>query len=75
MSSLGRWRRVALHDVVVHDGGAPKEAETSWAAQYAAENVLGRLLKPMTHRIFELLVPNHRPCNVTTDEQNINTCP
>ena len=32
-------------------------AETAWATQHSAQNVLGRLLKPVTHGIVKLLVP------------------
>ena len=60
VSGLRRGRGILSHDVVIHEGGAPEETETSGTAQNTAQDVLRGLLQPMTDGVLKLLIPYHR---------------
>ena len=51
--------RVRSHDIVIHDGLGPEQAEAARTAEDASQNVLSGLLEPVTNGVLKHLVPLH----------------
>ena len=71
VSGLRRRRGVLAHHVVVHERRAAVQGEAAGRAEDTAEDVLRRLLKPVTQRVLEGLVPHQRTCD-TRDRRVTN---
>jgi len=64
MPCLGWSCRVHLNHIIIYQGSKSEETKTSRTTKHTTEDVFCSFLEPMSNCILELLVPNHRTCNI-----------